>query len=532
MGKDHTGAGPVPGAGDAGRRPPRTVRDAEHQATEVASRLRSWAPPAGGLSSGPVPAEWRRPVESETGADLTGVDLDVHRNPRDVAGGAGTIAAFEGSTVYAGVASPLVGTVPGRDILLHELVHAAQGRAAEAAGEAGRFRGLGPLRLNNCGSAAPVVNPLDALRDGGKLSAVQATGLLDHYESLGPGDRDAVVREFHKVGTAHSGLARLLAAADPAEIETRRALVSDIQERVQRLAVQDTAGKTQAELAAVQGALMRSEAEKRALAAASAAAAAKGLPPPKAVAPADVAREHEKETKRTSRVTATVTNAWDALLPATQAVWNARAAVVIVTVVAACKAKAPELGITMANLKWAPREVAQEGSNVYAFAGNPISFGMSFVETAEADPQYAVRVVVHEIAGHPEFGDRFMSYEAQIYAEAHSKEPSLGSPWDTAEEVNTFGYLGTEIYAALREVAYEKPLSAADAVKGLVTAIDPASNVDDKIGLIRSKYAPGVGEAVLQGLYERFRIDPRLTPKALALFVTLAEKHFPKVLKK
>ncbi|MGH4011534.1 MAG: hypothetical protein ACRDTH_25780 [Pseudonocardiaceae bacterium] len=410
-------------------------------------------------------------------------------------------------------------------------MHAAQGRAAEEAGEATRFRGLGPLRLNICGTAALAVDPLDMLRASGKLSAAQAKGLLDHYESLGPGARDAVVGEFHKVGTANSGLARLLAAVDPAQIETRRALVSDIQEQVQRLAVQDTAGKTHAELGAAQGAFMRSEAEKKALAAAAAAAAAAGAAPPKVVAPADIAREHEKETKRTSPVTATITNAWDALLPPAQATWNVRATAVITKVVDACKKKAPGLGIAAANLKWAPREVAQAGSNVYAFAGDPISFGMSFVETAEADPEYAVRVVVHEIAGHPAFGDRLKSYEAQIYAEAHVKEPSLGSPWDTEEEWNTFGYLGTEIYAALREVAYEKPLSPADAKKGLVTAIDPASNVDNTIGLIRSKYAPGVAEAVLQGLYERFRIDPRITPKALTLFEKLAEKPFPKVLK-
>jgi hypothetical protein len=142
-----------------------------------------------------------------------------------------------------------------------------------------------------------------------------------------------------------------------------------------------------------------------------------------------------------------------------------------------------------------------------------------------------VRVVVHEIVGHPEFGSRYGSYEAKIYAEAHAKEPTLGSPWDTPQERDTFAYIGTEIYAALREVPFEKPLSAAHAAKGLITAIDPAQNIDNKIGLIKSKYAPGIAEAVLQGLYERFRIDPRINPKALALFQTLAEKHFPGTLK-
>ena len=191
------------------------------------------------------------------------------------------------------------------------------------------------------------------LRSGNTLTAAQAKTLLDHYQLLPPGGRDAVVLEFHKVGVADSGLQRLLAAADPAELKTRRALVSDMQERVQRIAVQQTAGKTQAELGAAQGAMMKSEAEKQALAEAAAESAKKGLLPPKVVAPADIAREHDKEIKRTSPVTATVANAWDAV-PAEQPKWNARAAVVITKVVDACKKKAPELGIVAANLKWAP----------------------------------------------------------------------------------------------------------------------------------------------------------------------------------
>jgi hypothetical protein len=197
-------------------------------------------------------------------------------------------------------------------------------------------------------------------------------------------------------------------------------------------------------------------------------------------------------------------------------------------VVDACTRKAPELGITAANVRWDPKAVAARGSNVYAFSGNPITVGMRFVETAEADPEYCVRTVVHEIAGHPEFGTGTKSFEAEIYAEAHRKEPTLGSPWDTAEERDTYGYIATEIYSALRELPYEKPLSAADTKKGLVTAIDPASNVDSNVGLIKAKYAPGIAEVVVQGLYERYRVDPRITPKALALYEKMVEKHFGK----
>jgi hypothetical protein len=302
---------------------------------------------------------------------------------------------------------------------------------------------------------------------------------------------------------------------------------------VQRIAVEETTGKTLAELGAVQGALMVAPARKRALATAAEKAKQTGAPPPAAVEAKDITAEHEKETRRTSPVTETVKNAWDALaeVPGAQEKWNSRAAAVISDVVDACRRRAPELGIKAENLKWAPREIAQAGQNAFASAGDPIKFGMSFVETAEADPDYVVRVVVHEIAGHPEFGRRYGSYEAQIYAEALRQYPELGSPWDTPSERDTYAYVGTETYAALREIPYETPFSPADARRGLRTAIDPARNIDEKLGLIKSKFAPGIAEAVLQGLYERFRIDPRIRPDALAVFEEKAEGHFPGVLK-
>jgi hypothetical protein len=452
-------------------------------------------------------------------------------------------------------------TAAGRRLLAHELAHVVQQgtgalppsasrvskpsdalegeaeRAADIALAGGRPRlstqvgsvnAFGVLR-----QAVTPADPFEVLGGGKKLTPAEAKSLIDHYEALRGADRDAVIRKYHGVGVIDSGLTRLLAAADRAELKARRALVSDIQERVQRIAVEQTAGKTLTELGSAQGAFMEAAAKKRALDKAAEEAKKIGAPVPTTVAPSDVAAEHEKETKRTSPVIKTVTNAWDALaaIPGEQNKWNSRAAAVITKVVDACTKRVPELGIGPANLKWAPREVAQAGSNAFAFSGDPISFGMRFVETAEANPDYVVRVVVHEIAGHPEFGSRFKSYEAQIYAEAHTQVPSLGSPWDTQEEKDTFAYIGTETYAALREVPYETPLSATHAAKGLITAIEPAKNIDNKIGLIKSKYARGIAEAVLQGLYERFRIDPRISPDALALFEEVAEKHFPKALK-
>ncbi|MGH3979619.1 MAG: DUF4157 domain-containing protein [Pseudonocardiaceae bacterium] len=463
-------------------------------------------------------------------------------------------------------------TTAGQRLLVHELAHVVQQGAAPTtpgtvrvsrpsdapeveaeraadtalaggrprlAGHAGRIRGLNVFR-----QTVPVNDPFEVLRSGKKLTPAEAKNLLDRYEALPDADRDEIVRKHHQVGVTDSGLARLLAGLSPAEMKNRRELVTDIEERVQRIAVERITGKTLTQLGMAQGAFMAAPAKKAALAAAAEKAKKTGTPPPTGVAPADVAAEHDKETKRTSPVTATVTNAWNALapVPGAQPKWNARAAAVITKVVDACKERAPEFGITSANLKWAPEQVATAGSNVFALSGDPILFGMSFVELAEVDPDFVVRTVVHELAGHPDFGSRFKSYEAQIYAEAHKQEPVLGKPWDTRGEVTTFGYIGTEIYSALREMPYETQLSAVSArelqLRGpaarqgrFFTPIDPASNIDNKIGLIKTKYAPGIAEAVLQGLYERFRIDPRISPDALAVFEELAEKHFPKVLK-
>jgi hypothetical protein len=377
--------------------------------------------------------------------------------------------------------------------------------------------------------AAPA-DPFEVLATGRPPSPAEAKTLLDRYEALGPAERDAVVRRFHQVGLAASGVERLLAALDPAERKARRALLSDIGERVQRLTVERATGKTLQQLGAEQGAFMAGTAATEAQAKVV-EEAERTHTAPRPVEAHDIAVAHDQQTKRASTVEAAPTNAWDALDAATKENWNRRAAAVISRVVAACRRQAPELGITAANLKWSPREIAMRGRNIYALAGDPISFGMSFVETAEIDANYVVRTVVHESAGHPDFGDRRGSYEAKIYEEAHRQVPSLGQPWDTSEEFTTFGYIGTEIYAALREMPFEVPLSREDAKRGVGVGAHPVPNISNKIGLLKAKFKPGLAEALLQGLYERFKIDPRVSASSLAVFERLADDYFPGALK-
>jgi len=509
------------------RKRPRDREDAERQAHEAADVVRLGSAAAGSLSNGAVPKSLRAPVEAWTGTDLSHVQIDTTTDPRTIAGDAGLVAAADQNTVYTGLAGLMHGGRLAEQVLVHELVHTAQLAAppAEAAeGSTGAHR-IRPLGLGFCGG-----DGFAKLRTGNPLSQSEASSVLDAYEGLRGADRDSKVREFHGVGNANDGIRRLLAALDPAELERRRMLVSDMQERVQRLAVETTSGKTVAQLGAVEGANMRAQNEARV----RADAASRGVVPPPTLSPADVARAQDEETRRTSPITAPpATDAWTALGngSAAQASWNARAAAIIPRVVAACARLAPDVPITAANLKWAPLEVAQDGENVYAFSGDPISFGMNFVETAEANPDYCVRTVIHEIRGHPDFGNiAYQSTEAQVYAAAHTAEPTLGLPWDTDEENNTFDYIGTEIYAALREVPYDVPLTAADTARGL-GAITIADNIDNKVGLVKSKFTLPTARALVQGLYERFRVDPRVTRAALAIYVAQVEKHFGKVLR-
>jgi Domain of unknown function (DUF4157) len=443
-------------------------------------------------------------------------------------------------------------TAGGQRLLAHELAHVVQqggGQMAEGPAASGpsdvveleadqaaktALVGSQAVRVRSRGVPGPlrqvVADPFDALRTPQKkLTTAEAKAMLDHYQTLLDDDRDAILRAFHHVGVIDSGLARWLAALDVNEAEQRRALLSDIAERVQRLTVEQQTHQTLTQLGTAQAAFMRQGDTQRAMAAAAAEAAKTGQPS-KPVTSSDIAREHEREARRTSPISKPTPDAWKNLGPVKQAEWNARAVAVIPKVVEACRKEAPELGITAANLLWDPKEIWKHGSNVYALSGNPIRFGTSFIETVEADPRYVVRTVVHEIRGHPDFGERYSSYEARIYAEAHRQDPSVGGPVDVKPDKDIYGYIGTEMYAALREVPYERQLSPEHAGHGLVIGIPPEQNIDNKIGLIKSKYAPGIAEAVLQGLYERFRIDPRITEDALALFETVAARHFPHVL--
>jgi hypothetical protein len=449
-------------------------------------------------------------------------------------------------------------TSAGRRLLAHELAHVLQlieqhsgsppgpadGRerstdaetAADRMAEAALSGLQLPVALAHPGSALKMQrqpDPFDLLRAGGIPSAGQSEDLLRYYATLAADQKDAVVRAFHQVGVVDSPLRRWLSALPKASLRGHRDVLIDIGQRLERYGAEQASGKTLTELGRAEAGFLVAEAEREARKEASDKAAKEGVTPPTTVSGADVARAHARTTEKVSPVTPPeAKTAWDRAreVPGGEAAWRARAAKAISAVVEACHRIAPELGITASNLDFAPEKTDGRGKNVFALSGDPLTIGMSFVETAEADPEYVVSVVVHEISGHPDYGPKHEGYGARIFAEAHQQASALGETWTFGSE-HTYGYIGTETYAALREVPYYRELSAADKARGLGRSIPPDQNVANKIGLIKILYPAGVAEAVLQGLYERYRTDPRITDEALALFERKADEVFSKALK-
>jgi hypothetical protein len=84
-------------------------------------------------------------------------------------------------------------------------------------------------------------------------------------------------------------------------------------------------------------------------------------------------------------------------------------------------------------------------------------------------------------------------------------------------ELDAYAYQETEIYSLLRGFAYHKDLDKAHKGKGLVT-VDAPNWVASRIGLMKAQWEPALAIATVRGLYQRLRMDPRITPAALKLF--------------
>ncbi len=489
------------------------------------------------VTEGSLPQSIRGPVEHWSGVDLS--DVEVRRG--GLAADVPVRAATDGAVVYV---PPGVQRVPAEladQVMTHELVHIAQQRSASPDGPALRAR-PGKPQFDWCDpdsdAPAPAPKPptaFEVIRSGVPVTAAVAKQALDDYAKLPAAHRELVVAALHRNAPDASRVRAMLEALPEDERVKRMDDIRDFLDRLQAMASRSASGMSDEGLAKTQGEWMEKQAQAAALAEAAAEAKKKGAPPPKSVTPAEANKAHSKEVAKQA-LPPSPGNRWTEAKkkdPKAEADWNARAAKAIAAVVAAAAKKAPHLKITAADIKWDPDTIEGYPSRIFALSGRPYIVGMSFIEAAEADPEYVLGSVLHEIFGHPEYGDLDSSYERRIYDLATTKYfPSYSKPANPQNERLAYGYIGTEIYAEMREFEYAKPIAPEHAKKGISGGDEPAANIDELVLKLRTLYEPTVARALLTGMWERFRVDPRIVPAALALFLASAEKYFPKVLKK
>lgn len=481
------------------------------------------------MTSTEVPEHVRRPVEEWAHVDLAGVRI----RPAGLPAGAppDAVAATDGDDVFVRHGLDRVPAELAHGVLLHELAHVAQQREGADGDVLQAPRGR--MQYSSCFSSSKSrgEKALDKLKAGDPISAGEATDALDGYSAASDAQRDKLVDDFHAIGRANSAVRRLLDAVTPEERTKRMDIIRDLLDRVQAHASRAAFGGDDDAVAKKQGDWMEAQAQADATAAAEADAKAKGLKGPVVVAPSDVAKAHEKTVAKNTLPPAK-TNRWTALDAAGKKSWDDRAAKAIKAVVALGRAKAPHLKLMESDIDWDPATIEGYPNAIFSLSGRPFTVGMLFVEAAEANPEYVIGSVFHEIYGHPEFGEQD-SYEWKTYDRAVTKHfPSYTKPANRHDERLLYDYLGTEIYAEMREFEYSKPVSAADSAKGITSSDEPKADIDYKVKKISQVFEPSVAKALVIGLYERFRVDPRIIPAALALYVSAVDKYFPKALTK
>lgn len=519
----------------------RSDRELEEQAERVARRTaRTTMPEREWDHTGRVPDGVRRPVEVELGIDLSGARLRRDGSLAEGLGARGADAAAVGHEIHVAPGRFHPGHVEGLELVHHELVHLAQQRRSQGgpsaiAGDpaADTHAGTSPraghalparpgsLQLGSCGDDAKK-KVIDKLKRGVAITHDEAVKVMDEYKGMGAKDRDATIADLYSYGAATPPLQNLLQAlTDEERHATYASIIKDMLQRVQVRATESAAGKSTAELAKVQGAHMEADAQAKALAAAQEEAKKKGLPPPKSVPKADVGKAHQENVKKESKFQAQV-NEWDALGAAGQAAWWPKAKAARKAIVDLAKKEAPSMKLVEADITLDPELIAKEsvkrGMSIFALSGRPMTVGISFIETAKADPKYVLGAVLHEIYGHPMHGSEKESYAWQLYDQSTAHFPSYSKPADRRPEMNLYAYPETEIYAEMIEASHSTPVSAADKAKGVTSSDDPAADIKEKVGRLARNLEPSVAKAVLLGMWERFRIDPRLSAKSLTLY--------------
>jgi hypothetical protein len=396
-------------------------------------------------------------------------------------------------------------------------------------------------------------NPLD--RPDASSSPDKAAAALQEWLGFSGASRHRCVRTCDK-----SNLKRLLAALSPDQVLTYRDAIRDIGRLVQQVETRAAAGtdgervsdadiatelqdylRRQAQGAAAAEAARRAtaaEAAKKAAAATTAVAVAGNSA--RAPGPSRVPTELEVEAARkklvasTTRISPPTRSGWAAMKPDEQASWTSAGNEAIQAVVKHAAQFHRELGLTADDFNLAFQRIEQRGANVLAFSesggpkGNRAGIGFEFVRWARVNPAYVMDVVVHELFGHPEYGEYGEEYHLRLYDMAMRSmleyvEPDDGTPERTAER-DAYAYPETEIYARLRSFPYYTAPTAADA--GKVPTIDFKAEVGLLLTLMKRLWPPRLIVPILRGYRMRLWIDPHITEVALKVFDDALVKTF------
>ena len=539
-----------------------TARVDTHDAVSAMNRIRDVAQSQGEQ----LGSDMRQRMEPHFGRDFSHVR--IHGNTQAAAS-----ARLIGARAYTYGDSIVVsdpGLVRDHRLMAHELAHVAQkgsivpnnrpervsdpdstpereaalAAAQVTAGRAARLTRVAPNQvfrepeLAAVPAPAPQVSPpvappppelfFEQIASKPSLSAADARLAMDYFRKIAaPATR---LTSFKKLQAA-GAVAKLIKALSAADTQTFNDEVRELLRWLQESETRSASGMDDDKMAQTQATFLQAEAKKRADTEAAAKAAASGVPATPA-GPAEVEAARKKQVSSTS-IQQTVVVSWDAMSPAEKTNWAARAKSAVAAVVAHATAKAPELGLVEADFHADFPGVEKRGRSVLAFggAGGPkktlATFGFAFVQAAEADPGYVMDIVVHEVFGHPSYGQYTTEYHLSLYDKAMAKVPGYVRPVDKERlaEVDAYAYQETEIYSIMRGFPYHKDVDKKDQGKG-IASLRAADIVKYRVGLLKAQWEPGLAKALLRGLYQRYRIDARLTPAALDLFRDAVKAQF------
>jgi hypothetical protein len=334
------------------------------------------------------------------------------------------------------------------------------------------------------------------------------------YAGLSSSQRDAWLQR-------HKTVEAMLGALDPADATGSGrfvATIRDILERVQQAGALRFAGRLglQGEpgMATVDANFMH----RRNVAAAKAAA---GGHAPSASA---VAAEQAGQVASTSIAPQTVT-----MTPQQAALINSQNQALIPGLIQYAAQHHPQLHLQASQIQVDAKAINDRGQGIIAFAsGGKAVVGESFRDAAQANFAYVMPTLVHELFGHPDYGPYGTEYGLKVYDAAAAKMPGYVQPTGAGRtsEVDAYAYQETEIFSLLREVDYYVPVTAAHQNLASVN-YDPAPEIANRMGLIKTQFERRVALSLVRGLALRIHADPRLSAKAKKTFDAAVKKAFP-----